>query len=91
LHFSSRFVQLPEPCQRSRKIEMCDGMVSVCVEAPGASTNPAYSAEGTAAGNLFESSVCRIAFAGAGESTGAFWLLGVTSLTIGKDALCGRF
>ena len=34
LHCGPRFVQLPEPRQRSRKIEMCDGMVSVCVEAP---------------------------------------------------------
>ena len=33
LHCRPRFVQLPEPRQRSRKMEMCHGMVSVCVEA----------------------------------------------------------
>jgi hypothetical protein len=34
LHCCPRFLQLPEPRKRSRKNEMCDGMVSVCVEAP---------------------------------------------------------
>ena len=30
-------------------------------------------------------------FAGLAESTGAIWLLGATSLAIGKGAPCGRF
>jgi hypothetical protein len=34
LHGSPRFVQLPEPRQRSREMEMRDGIIPVRVEAP---------------------------------------------------------
>jgi hypothetical protein len=33
----------------------------------------------------------RLPFAGAGEFTGAIWLLGATSLAIGEGALSGHF
>src|SRR5262245_3638706 len=34
IHGSPRFVQPSEPREHSREIEKCDGVISVCVEAP---------------------------------------------------------